>query len=159
MAPIDDVRVDLNPLIDTAARSQEQFAVNVPYAVSTSAQASWSNRGSLSTWVYRARIATAISMSFYAAGVALPPSAVLTVSTARTTKRYTARDVSRSGLSGRPLPGDLVSFSLSVNSAEASLVRFQIDRLQAGYRSLGGGVLDHPHYLELKRTAAATSGQ
>jgi hypothetical protein len=156
--PIDDVRVDLNPLIDTAARSQEQFAVNVPHAVSTSAQGSWSTRGSLSTWVYSVRIPTAISVSFHAASVVLPPSAVLTVSTPRTTARYSARDVSRSGLWGRPLPGDLVNFSLSVNSAEASLVRFQIDSLQAGYRSLGGGVSDHPHYLELKRAAAATTG-
>jgi hypothetical protein len=155
--PIDDVRVDLNPLIDTAARSQEQFAVNVPHAVSTLAQGSWSSHGSLSTWVYSVRIPTAISMSFHAAGVVLPPSAVLTVSTARATTRYVARDVSRSGLWGRPLPGDLVNFTLSVNSAEASLVRFQIDSLQAGYRSLGGGVPDHPHYLELKKAAAATT--
>jgi hypothetical protein len=156
--PIDEVRVDLNPLIDTAARSQEQFAVNISHAVSTSAQGSWSNRGSLSTWVYSVRIPTAISMSFHAVGVVLPPSAVLSVSTARTTARYSARDVSRSGLWGRPLPGDLVNFSLSVNSAEASLVRFQVDSLQAGYRSLGGGVSDHPHYLELKKAAAATTG-
>ena len=156
--PIDEVHVDLNPLIDTAARSQEQFAVNIPRAVSTSSQGSWSKRGSSSTWVYSVRIPTAISMSFHAAGVVLPPSAVLTVSTARTTARYSARDVSRSGLWGRPLPGDLVNFSLSVNSVEASLVRFQIDSLQAGYRSLGGGVSDHPHYLEVKRAAAATTG-
>jgi hypothetical protein len=156
--PIDDVRVDLNPLIDSAARSQEQFAINIPHAVSTSAQGSWSKHGSSSTWVYNVRIPTAISMSFHAVGVILPPSAVLTVSTARTTARYVARDVSRSGLWGRPLPGDLVNFSLSVNSAEASLVRFQIDSLQAGYRSLGNGVPDHPHYLELKRAAAATTG-
>jgi hypothetical protein len=118
---IDDVRVDLNPLIDSAARSQEQFAVNIPHAVSTSAQGSWSKHGSLSTWVYSVRIPTAISMSFHGAGVILPPSAVLAVSTARTTARYVPRDVSRSGLWGRPLPGDLVNFSLSVNSAEASL--------------------------------------
>jgi len=49
--------------------------------------------GALSTWVYSVRIPTAISLSFHAAGIVLPPSAVLTVSTARTTARYTARDV------------------------------------------------------------------
>jgi lysyl endopeptidase len=155
---IDDVRVDLNPLIDSAVRSPEQFAVNIPHVVSSSAQGSWSKQGSLSTWVYSARIPTAISMSFHAPGVILPPSAVLTVSTARATAKYVARDVSRSGLWGRPLPGDLVNFSLSVNSTEANSVRFQIDSLQAGYRSLGGGVPDHPHYLELKKAAAATTG-
>ena len=154
---IDTVRVDLNPLIDLAARSPEQFAVNIPRAVSSSAQGSWSQQGSLSTWVYSARIPTAISMSFHASGVVLPPSAVLTVSTAGTTARYVARDVNRNGLWGRPLPGELVNFSLSVNSAEAGRVRFHIDSLQAGYRSLGSGVPDHPHYLELKKAAAAAT--
>jgi hypothetical protein len=154
---IDDVRVDLNPLIDSAARSHEQFAVNIPHAVSVSAQGNWSKHGSLSTWVYSARIPTAVSPSFHATGVILPPSAVLTVSTARTTVKYVARDISRGGLWGRPLPGDLLNFSLTVNSTEASRVRFQIDSLQAGYRSLGGGVPDHPHYLELQKAAAATN--
>src|SRR5580658_3426631 len=87
---IDDVRVDLNPLIDSAARFQEQFAVNIPHAVSTSAQGSWAKHGSSSKWVYSVRIPTAISMSFHAVGVILPPSAVLTVSSARTTARYVA---------------------------------------------------------------------
>jgi hypothetical protein len=156
-AAIDVVRVDLNPLIDSAARSPEQFAVNIPRAVSSSAQGSWSQHGTLSTWVYSARIATAISMSFHASRVVLPPSAVLTVSTARTTVKYVARDVSRQGLWGRPLPGDLVNFSLTVNSAEASRVDFHIDSLQAGYRSLGSGVSDHPHFTELKKPAAAAT--
>jgi hypothetical protein len=44
-------------------------------------------------------------MSFHASSVALPPSAVLTVSTARSMVKYVARDVSRNGLWGRPLPG------------------------------------------------------
>jgi hypothetical protein len=156
---IDAVRVDLNPLIDSAARSPEQFAVNIPRAVSSSAQGSWSHQGSLSTWVYSARIATAISMSFHASHVLLPPSAVLTVSTARTTVKYVARDVSRNGLWGRPLPGDTVNFSLTVNSADVSRVQFHIDSLQAGYRSLGGGVADHPHFAQIKRQAdVATTG-
>jgi hypothetical protein len=153
---IDVVRVDLNPLIDSAARSPEQFAVNIPRAVSSSAQGSWSQQGSLSTWVYSARIATAISMSFHASHVVLPPSAVLTVSTARTTVKYVARDVSRNGLWGRPLPGDTVNFSLTVKSADANRVHFHIDSLQAGYRSLGAGVLDHPHFAQIKAAAATT---
>src|SRR6202012_5409792 len=105
--------------------------------------------------VYSVRIPTAVSMSFHATGVVLPPSAVLTAYTARSTSRFTARDVARSGLWGRPLAGDLVTFSLSVNSAEVGRVKFQIVSLQAGYRSLGGGVADHPHYLQLKRASAA----
>ena len=156
-AAIDIVLFDLNPLIDSAARSPEQFAVNIPRAVSSSARGSWSQHGSLSTWVYSAQIPTAISMSFHASEVVLPPSAVLTVSTVRTTVKYVARDVSRNGLWGRPLPGDIINFSLSVNSAEASSVRFQISSLQAGYRSLGSGVCVHPHYLQIKKAAAATT--
>jgi hypothetical protein len=74
-AAIDILRVDLNPLIDSAARSRVQFAVNIPRAVSSSAQGSWSQHGSLSTWVYSARIPTAVSMSFHASGVVLPPTA------------------------------------------------------------------------------------
>jgi hypothetical protein len=156
---VDTVRVDLNPLIDTAAHSPEQFAVNISHAVSSSTQGTWSRRASKSTWVYSARVPTAISMSFHASRVVLPPSAVLTVSTARSTSRYVARDVSRSGLWGRPMPGDTLNFSLSIDSSEISRLQLQIAGLQAGYRSLGGGVVDHPHYQELqRRTAAAATG-
>jgi hypothetical protein len=154
---VDTVRIDLNPLIDTAAQSPEQFAVNMAHAISSASQGKWSQRGSTSTWEYSARIPTAISMSFHAPGATLPPSAVLTVSTARTTSKYLARDISRSGLWGRPMPGDTLNFSLSVNSSEAGQVRLQIDSLQAGYRSMGGGVADHPHFQELRRQAAAAS--
>jgi len=154
---VDTVRVDLNPLIDSAAHSQEQFAVNIRRAVSSATQGTWTQKGSSSTWVYTVQIPTAISMSFHASAATLPPSAVLTVSTAHHAVKYSARNVSRSGLWGRPLPGDTVTFSLSVASSEANRVRFQIDSLQAGYRSLGGGIPDHPHFAELKRAAAAAA--
>ena len=155
---IDELRVDLNPLIDSAARSQEQFAVNIPHVVPNAVLGTWTTHGSVSTWVYSVRIPTAISMSFHASGVALPPSALLTVSTDHTNLTYAAKDVARSGLWGRPLPGDLLKFSLTVHTVEKSRLRFQIESLQAGYRSLGGAVPDHPHYRELKRAAAATTG-
>lgn len=148
---VDTVQVDLNPLIDEAARSPQQFAVNVHHAVSASHQGVWSQHGSTSTWTYSVRIPTAISMSFHAPHVRLPPSAVLTVSGARTTFRFVARDISRTGLWGRPMPGDTLNFALSVNSSEASRVHVQITDLQAGYRSLGGGIPDHPHYRELQQ--------
>jgi hypothetical protein len=154
---VDTVQVDLNPLIDAAAHSPQQFAVNIQHAISTSRQGTWSQQGATSTWTYTVRIPTAISMSFHAPGVRLPPGAVLTVSSARTTSRFTARDISRTGLWGRPMPGDTLSFSLSVNSYEAARVRFQIDNLQAGYRSLGSGVPDHPHYQALQRDEATST--
>ena len=37
-APVDVVRVDLNPLIDKAAHSKEQFAVNIAHPASSSTQ-------------------------------------------------------------------------------------------------------------------------
>ena len=154
-ASVDTIRVDLNPLIDTAAHSAQQFAVNVPHSVSSAGDGSWSTRAAISTWVYSVRVPTAISMSFHATTAKLPPSAVLAVSAGRTTFRYAARDVSRSGLWGRPMPGDTLTFSLSVSALEATRVRLHIDSMQAGYRSLGTGVPNHPHYQELMRSAAA----
>jgi hypothetical protein len=156
-AVVENVRVDLNPLIDKAARSREQFAVNIAHSISVSSQGKWSQQGSTSSWEYSVRIPTAISMSFHASSVVLPPSAVLTVTTARTISRYVARDVGRGGLWGRLMPGDTLNFSLSVKSSEANLVRLHLDSLQAGYRSLGAGVADHPHFRELRRLAAAAS--
>lgn len=155
---VDTVGVDLNPLIDTASHFPEQFAVNVPHSASSAREGTWSKHALISMWLYSVRVPTAISMSFHAASATLPPSAVLTVSAGRTTFRYTARDVSRSGLWGRPMLGDTIKFSLSVSSSEANRVRLHIDNLQAGYRGLGGGVPDHPHYQELKRAAAASAG-
>jgi lysyl endopeptidase len=154
---VDTVHVDLNPLIDSAARSNEQFAVNIRRAVSSAAQGSWKQKGGFSTWVYTVQIPTAISVSFHASAATLPPSAVLTVSADHHAVKYSARNVNRGGLWGRPLPGDTVTFSLSVASSEAGRVRFQIESLQAGYRSLGGGLPDHPHYAEIKKAAAANA--
>jgi hypothetical protein len=154
---VDTVGVDLNPLIDAAARSPQQFAVNVRHAISSSAQGAWSKRGSTLTWTYSTRIPTAISMSFHAPDVVLPPSAVLTVRTGGATVQYRARDVGRAGLWSRPMPGDTLSLSLSVESTERSRVRLQIESLQAGYRSLGGGVRNHSHYQELMTAAAAAT--
>jgi hypothetical protein len=156
-APVDVLRVDLNPLIDKAAHSKEQFAVNIAHPASSSTHGTWSRRGATGTWTYRARVPTAVSMSFHASTAVLPPSAVLTVAGRQGTYQYVARDVSRGGLWGHPMAGDTLSFSLTVNSSEVDLVRFQIDGLQAGYRSLGGGVPDHRHYQELRQQAAASA--
>src|ERR1700735_785006 len=78
-AVVDSVNVNLDPLIDTAARDRNRFAVNIPHAISTGTAGLWTHTGSTSTWKYDTRIPTAISMSFHAARLVLPPSAVLTV--------------------------------------------------------------------------------
>ena len=155
---IDTVHTDLNALIDQAARSPVQFAVNIRHGFSTSAQGHWAKQAATSIWTYSVRVPTAISMSFHAApGVQLPSSAVLTVKAGSRFFRYTTRDISHSGLWGRPMPGDTLAFSLSVSTAQASQVRLQFASVQAGYRSLGANVPDHPHYRELKRAAVAAA--
>jgi len=154
---VDTVRVDLNPLIERAARTPSQFAVNVVHSASTAREGVWSRQGTKSTWTYTVRVPTAISMSFHAANVRLPSSALLTVTAGSRSVRYTSRDVGRIGIWGRPLPGDTLAFSLTVNTAQADQVRVQIQSLQAGYRSLGGGVPDHPHFRELQRASAAVA--
>ena len=156
-ASVDTVRIDLNPLIDAAARSPEQYAVSVPHSFSSVADGAWLERGSIRTWVYTVRIPTAISMSFHAVAT-LPRSAVLSVTGGPRIFQYTARDLARSGLWSRPMPGDTLSFSLSVNASEADRVRLQIDHLQAGYRSLAVGIPNHPHFDELRKAAASPDG-
>ncbi len=86
-------------------------------------------------------------MSFHASRLVLPPSAVLTVTGARTSVTYRARDISRGGLWARPLVGDTLTLSLSAAAGEAPRVQLEIDSLQAGYRGLGA-LPSHPHYMK-----------
>lgn len=153
---VDTVRVDLNPLIDGAAHTRSQFAINVRHPVSIWRHGIWTAHGKTRTWVYSTRVPTAISMSFHAPSAVLPPSAVLTVSNAHGSFKYTAHQVSRGGIWSRPLAGDTLTLSLTVSSAEANQVRLQIDSLQAGYRSIGPGTSNHPRYQALIKAASAT---
>jgi hypothetical protein len=72
---IDVVNVDLDRLIDAAAPYAVRFAVDIPQ-VSLGRQGQRQDSGGRSTWTYSARIATAVSMSFHASTIQLPPSAV-----------------------------------------------------------------------------------
>lgn len=158
-AAVDTINVDLDALIDAAVKDTSRFAVNIPHSISSSTQGSWASAGSTSTWSYSTRIPTAISMSFHASLLNLPPSAVLTVSTDSKSTQYLAKDINRGGLWSRPSIGDTLTFSLSVNTSEASQAQLEIDSFQAGYRGLGGGVTDHPHYQRIMRaqTEAASA--
>src|ERR1700760_1126720 len=103
---VDSVGIDLAPLIDTAAHDRARFAVNITHPVSSSSQGRWSQSGNTSTWSYSARVPTPISLSFHAAHLVLPKSAVLTVSAGTTSAKYRAQDVTHDGLWSRPLIGD-----------------------------------------------------
>lgn len=145
--------VDLPALIDKVADQPERFAVEVPQRVSASTEGDWTFRGSARVWNYSVQVPTAVSMSFHAARVVLPASAVLTVTGARASAVYRARDINRGGLWGRPLVGDTLSFSLSVAPADAGLVQFEIEEFEAGYKGLGS-LPSHPYFV---RRALATS--
>lgn len=149
--------VDLVPLIDQSAQYPTRFAVDVGHPVSISDQGLWTDNGGTSTWTYTGSVATAVSMSFHASRLSLPPSAVLSVRGSHSVATYRSKDVVHGGLWARPLVGDAITLSLTVSAKERSQVRLEIASFQAGYRGLGGGVPDHPHYRLLHTSDATTS--
>jgi len=153
---VEIIKTDLRPLIRAAATSKVQFAVNVPHAVSPTSAGKWSQAGGISTWQYAVQVPTAVSLSFHAIPAALPEGARLTVRSASSTMTYGPRDLAHGDFWSRIQPGDILQFSLSVPTAARAQVRLQIVSLQAGYRSLGIGVNDHPYYRALVRAAGAS---
>lgn len=147
--PVDIVKTDLKPLIRDAANSPTQFAVDLPYSASPGKAGSWSTASGVSTWQYAVSVPTAVSLSFHATPVRLPPSALLTVRSSVTTVTYRASDIERGQVWSRIQPGDTLQFTLTVPSADRSSVVLQIISLQAGYRGLAPGVADHPYYRQL----------
>ena len=152
------LNVDLSPLIDESARYPTRFAIDLPHAVSIADAGTWTQSGGRSTWTYSIRIPTAVSMSFHAAAANLPAGAVLTVTGANgRSGSYRARDIARSGLWSRPLPGDSLLLSLTVDTAARAQTVLDIESFQAGYRSVGAGVPDNTHYRSLMRNKAQLS--
>ncbi len=152
------VKSDLRPLIRAGAQSSVQFAVLLPYAVSTTTDGTWSSAAGIATWKYSVQVPTAISLSFHAITSSLPPSALLVVRGASTTTSYKARNLHRGDLWSRIQPGDALQFELSVPAMDRSKVALNVISLQAGYRAIGPGVQDHPYYRHLKEQEAQASG-
>ena len=148
--PVHIVKTDLKPLIRAAYHSPVQFAVLVPHTASLGTAGKWSVNGDRATWAYAVQIPTAVSMSFHATHVSLPESATLVVRGAKTTTSYRARDVHLGELWSRIHPGEALQLKLMVAAADRNKVAMTIVSLQAGYRSLGVGVQDHPYYRQLK---------
>jgi hypothetical protein len=155
--PVHTIHTDLKPLIRAASRSPVQFAVLVPHAVSSASGGSWSSANGQATWSYAVQVPTAVSLSFHAMQVSLPADATLVVRGAQTTTTYRASDLHRGELWSRVQPGAGLQFALSVPAAERARVKFRIVSLQAGYRSLGAGVIDHPYYRQLRARTDTTS--
>jgi lysyl endopeptidase len=156
--PVHIVKADLRPAIRGAIDSPVQFAVPVPFQASISGAGSWSSANGRATWRYAVSIPTAVSLSFHAIQSFLPQSATLIVRGPRTSTSYRERDLHGGELWSRIHPGDALQFELTMAAADRDKVRLSIVSLQAGYRSLGPGVRDHPYYTLLKAQEAAVSG-
>jgi len=154
---IEVIKTDLEPLIRAGAVSKVQFAVAVPHAISSASAGKWSVAGSSATWRYAVRIPTAVSMSFHATRIHLPASATLTVRSAVTTITYRAADLHSSELWSRIQPGEALDFTLRIPSTDRPESLLEIQSFQAGYRSLGAGVKDHPVYRRLRAQESATN--
>lgn len=154
------VNVDLTQKIDVAVAKRERFAVDIPHAASSATTGSWQRADGQSIWRYAVRIPTAVSMSFHAGSFRLPGGASLTVSgTDGTRFTYTGTDGGRGELWSRVHRGDTLTFELRVSSALESQVDLALTSVQAGYRGIGGGAPDHPHFrkLQVANTAAAAA--
>lgn len=153
----DVLQIDLDRLIDAAAKDRNRFAVDIPHAIDASRMGKWSVSGGLATWHYSVRIPTAVSLSFHAPNIFLPANAQLTVRGGGNTYIYRAADTSRRALWSRISKGDSLDLQLTVAPKDRGAVRLQIASLQAGYRGFGHAVADHPHYAQLKAQAAVGS--
>jgi len=150
------LNVDLAPKIEAAMAKRERFAVHVPHDASTLNSGNWERSSGTSTWRYSVRIPTAVSLSFQAGSYRLPRGASLTVIDAGGGRVvYTPEDGGSHGLWSRTSRGDTLWFELRVPTRDESQVEFAIVDLQAGYRGLGGGAPNHPHYQKLQNATQA----
>lgn len=156
--PVRVIKTDLKPLIRESAQSPVQFAVLVPHSASTTDAGTWSVTRGRATWNYAVRVPSAVSLSFHATQSSLPASAILVVSGAKSATSYQAGNLHHGELWSRIHPGDALQFTLTVDVSERNKVLLNIVSLQAGYRSLGPSVEDHPYYRQLKSESAAASG-
>lgn len=154
LGAVDTVRVDLDALIQKAAANPEQFAVEVPHFVSLARAGNWSGTGDKRTLRYAVSVPGAVSLSFHATRIHLPPSATLVVSSEATTVVYRSADVHEDSLWSRIQPGDVLEFTLEVSAAEAQQVALDIAGFQVGYRGLSPGVRSHETYRRVRAQAA-----
>jgi lysyl endopeptidase len=155
---VDVVPVDLAALINQAAANPGQFAVNVPHPLSLDTAGTWSRAGTVQVWSYAVQIRGAVSMSFHAPVLRLPPGAVLTVRSAATTTTYRAADAGRGDFWSRVQPGDTLEFTLEVPAAQREQVAMQLSSFQAGYLGLSPDVPNHPAISRVRAQAASCRG-
>jgi lysyl endopeptidase len=156
-APVDVLRADLQGLIRGASANPSQFAVPIAHKVSAATDGTWTMRGARAQWRYTIQVPTAVSLSFFAPLIRLPSSAILTVRGGSSAMQYRGHDLRSGVLWSRISTGDLLELTLDVAAAERSAVALEIAMFQAGYRSLGAGVADHPYFRQLKLARAGAA--
>ncbi len=155
--PVHVIRNDFKAMIRAGARSPDQFAVPVPHSVSIKSGGAWTAEKGRAVWQYAVQVPSAVSMSFHATA-AFPKGAMLTVRGARTTVAYAAADLHLGQIWSRIQPGDALEFRLSVPAGRRGDLRFSLTSVQAGYRSIGAGVPDHPYFRALRDSQAQSTG-
>jgi hypothetical protein len=161
---INTLQVDLVPRIEAAVGSPERFAVDVPHVATSATAGEWARSGGQSVWQYTVRVPGAVSMSFHAARFQLPPGASLRVTSLDGNGHtYSPTDGGGGELWSRLHRGDSLNFELRVATRLESQVELALRGVQAGYRVLGGGSPDHPHFRKLQNSgviaAAAVCSQ
>jgi hypothetical protein len=155
-ARVSTLEVDLAPKIDLAAKDPDKFAVPVAHLANTDEAGEWQRQDGTSVWRYSVRIPTAVSLSFHARHFKLPAASQLRVSASNgTTHVYGSGDGAGGELWSRLHRGDTLNFELRVPTLLESQAEFELDGLQAGYRGLGGGAPDHPHFRKLEAATSA----
>jgi hypothetical protein len=156
---VEVVQVNLDRLIDAAAKDRNRFAVDIPHVINASqaGMGTWSVTRGVATWRYSVRVPTAVSLSFHAGNIFLPPSAQLRVLGGGSTYIYSAKDTNKRQLWSRISKGDSLTMELTVAPKERRSVVLQIASMQAGYRGFGHAVPDHPYYVRLRKQAMAAS--
>jgi hypothetical protein len=155
--PVDVVRVDLPSLIDKSAVHPNRFAVDIPRRTVSSTDGTWVRAGANAVWRFSVRIPTAVSISFHADSIQLPPSAQLRVTGGGAVYAYGAKDIHGDQLWSRVARGDQLNFELTVPVKDQRRVLIRIASLQAGYRSLDRTGRNHPYYDNLRRKLQVTA--
>jgi hypothetical protein len=156
-APVQVLQVDMAARIDRVAKFPSRFAVDVPFNASPATDGAWTTTGATSTWHHTLQIPGAVSMSFHATPVRLPPTAVLKVTVGGVDYVYRAKDVSATELWSRVGRGDTMAFELTVATTDRATTRLEITSLQAGYRSFDSPQRNHPHFKALSATGQAAA--
>jgi MYXO-CTERM domain-containing protein len=155
----DQLRLNLDPLIDAAAPNPAQFAVEVPHRITLDTHGGWHDAGGYRVWNYELRVPSAVSLSFYAPVVHLPAGATLAISGGDVRAVHFAEEAAGGRLWSHIVPGDSISLELAVPAGFDMPLELSIERLQVGYRALAPGMIDHPRFQAFRQSLLPAEAQ